>query len=415
MVAEGRRKSRLGDYTGSLVIIGTLVLVLGLFSGFLRARVPLSEPLVALGAGVMFGPYVTGLLDVARWGEVHKILERAAEVTLAIALMGVALRIPKKDIFRRIRTVAVLLLLMMPVMALASGLLVLAFAGLPLLVSLLAGACLAPTDPVVSSTVVVGKPAEDSLPDHLKSSLSEESGFNDGLAYPLVFLPILLLQHPPGAALWQWAWEIVLWKVGFACVLGAIIGVGAGKLFEFALKQEVIEKTSVLGYTLALSIASLGIARLSGTDGLLAVFVTGIAFDLSVKESEQTEEEGMQEAMERFFTIPIFVLFGVVLPLKDWLGLGLAGVGLALGVLLLRRLPWMLLLRPLLRDVRSRKDALFLGWFGPLGVAPIYYGSLVLSRTEHYAVWPVVSLVVTASVLAHGVTSLPFTRWYARA
>ena len=114
----------MNQYSLALAIVGGLVLVLGLLSAWVRARLPLSEPLLALGVGVLVGPEVTGLLDVSRWGEPHLILQRAAEVTLAIALMAVALRIPKRNIFRRARTVALLLALLMPLMWLTSGLLV---------------------------------------------------------------------------------------------------------------------------------------------------------------------------------------------------------------------------------------------------------------------------------------------------
>ena len=217
----------------ALAVVGVLVMVVGLLSGPIR-RSFFSEPLVALVAGVLLGPAALGLLDPAGWGAREAILEQAARLTLAISLMGVALRLPKREPFRGWRSLAVLLGLVMPLMWLVSGLLVYLILGVPFLVALLVGAVITPTDPVVSSTIVVGEVAERNLPDRLRHTLSGESGANDGLAYPFVLLPILLLTRPPGEALSHWLTRTLLWEVGAAVVFGALVGYGAGRLLERA-------------------------------------------------------------------------------------------------------------------------------------------------------------------------------------
>src|SRR5918997_2533289 len=140
------------------------------------------------------------------------------------------------------------------------------------------GAVVTPTDPVGSSTIVTGDLAEKNLPDRVRYTLSGESGANDGLAYPFVFLPILLLSRPPEEALSHWLTHTLLWEVGVAVLFGVIIGYGAGRLLEWAHGKGTMEQTSFLAYTLALSLAVLGAAKLLGSDGILAVFVAGRAF-----------------------------------------------------------------------------------------------------------------------------------------
>jgi NhaP-type Na+/H+ or K+/H+ antiporter len=407
----------LTDLNLALAIVGGLVLLVGLFSAPIK-RSLLSVPLIALSAGVLVGPSGLGLLDPAGWsGSEHTILEQAARLTVAISLMGIALRVPTGYPFKSWRALAMMLGPVMTFMWLASGLVVWLVLGLPFWLAMLVGAVVTPTDPVLSSTIVTGNMAEEKLPARLRNLLSGESGANDGLAYPFVFLSILMLERPPTGALTHWLTLTVLWEVGAAVALGALIGYGAGWFLELAKNREIIEKPSLLAYTIALSLFVLGATKLLGTDGILAVFAAGIALNLAVDTEAETDAENIQEAVNRFFILPVFVLLGMALPWEEWLALGWKGLALVAAVLLLRRLPSVLGLTPLLkrtREVNGARDALFLGWFGPIGVAALYYATLSVREAGAHEAWVIGSLVISASVLAHGVTAAPFTNLYAR-
>ena len=396
----------------ALVTVGALVLVLGLLSNVIQ-RSPLSTPILALLAGVLVGPAALGLLDPARWGDQQTILEETTRLTLAISLMGVALRLPEKFPLRSWRTLAVLLGLVMPFMWLASGILVYLILGLPFLAALLVGAVITPTDPVVSSTIVTGQVAEENLPARLRHTLSAESGFNDGLAYPFVLLPILLLTRPSGEAWSHWLTHTLAWKVGAAMVFGGLVGYGAGELVEWAEARETMGESFFLVYTIALSFVVLGAAKLVGTDGILAVFLAGLGFDWAVK-GDRGQQRRVQEAGTRFFILPVFALLGMSIPWRGWMELGWGGVLLVVAVLLLRRLPVVLATGPLMGRVNGRGEALFLGWFGPIGVAALYYANLSLQETGIEEAWTVGSLVICASVLVHGASATPLTRLYGR-
>ena len=133
-----------------------------------------------------------------------------------------------------------------------------------------------------------------------------------------------------------------------------------------------------------------------------------------VHPEREEEQERVQESISRFFDLPVFVLLGMALPWGEWLALGWAGPVLALAVLLLRRLPILLALNPLIEGTRGRRDALFLGWFGPIGAAALYYATFSLRETGVEEAWTVGSLVIVASVFAHGLTATPFARLYGR-
>ncbi len=400
------------DFNLSLVVLGGLVLGLGLVSNLLQERFG-SDRLLALACGVLLGPAVLDVLDPEAWASTDLLFEEAARLTLGIGLMGVALRLPSG--YRgHWRSVGVLLVAGMLGMWAVSSALVWAIAGVPLWVALLVGAVVTPTDPVVGSAVVTGSLAERNLPARLRHLISAESGMNDGLAYPLVLLPVLVLTQPDAAAWATWATRVLLWEVGAALGLGLAIGWAAGKALEWAEAHDLIERPSYLAFTLALALFTLGAVKLLGSDGILAVFAAGLALDTVVTTDERRAEERIAEAFDRFFSLPIFALFGMALPWAAWAEMGWRAVALAGAVLLLRRLPVVLALAPWVRPLQFRRDALFAGWFGPVGVAALFYASFALRETGVEEVWTLGSLLVAASVLVHGGTSTVFTRLYGR-
>lgn len=402
----------MSELNWALATVGGLLLVLGVTTGLVKGRLYVSEPLLALSFGVAIGPAVIGLLDLADWGDQFLVLEEVARLTLAITLIGVALRLPEGYMLREWRSLAVLLGVLMPLMWLVSGLLTYLILGVPFLVALLVGAIVTPTDPVVASSIATGRLAERSLPENVRHILSAESGVNDGLAYLIVLLPILLLNRPPQEALVHWLTRTLLWEVAAAVVMGALIGYGAGRLLEWAETREVTEHASLLGIVLALAFTVLGAVRLVGSDGILAVFAAGVAFSMVVHPDREESQQRVQEAVRRFFDLPVFVLLGMALPWGEWFELGWGGLLLAVAVLLARRLPAFIALAPFVGQVRGRDEALFLGWFGPIGIAALYYATFSLHQVETQGVWTIGSLIISVSVLAHGISATPLTRFY---
>jgi sodium/hydrogen antiporter len=396
-----------------LAVAGGMVIVLGLLSRPLE-RVPFTAPLIALVLGIALGPQALNLLRPDEWGERAMIVEAAARLTIAIGLMGVALRLPPDFLPRHTRSLALMILLVLPLMALTTGLLAYWLLAVPLLVALVVGAALSPTDPIVATSIVTGDLAEKSLPQRLRYLLLGESGANDGLAYPLVFLPLLLLTRPLGEALLHWLLVDLLYAVGMSLVLGYVLGHFAGRVLVWAEKHHAIEVHSLFAYTIALTLLVLGAGELLHVDGIFAVLVAGLAFSRAVGTKERVDEERVQEAINRLLTLPIFVLIGLVLPWAAWRELGWGGITFVVALLLLRRLPAVLLLGRAMPELPHRRDVLFAGWFGPLGVAAVFYAVHAVEQTGEEIVWTVASLGIFASVVAHGMTAAPFTRRYAR-
>ena len=389
-------------------LVGSLAVLLAALSSRMR-DLPVSEPLLALLLGVLVGPQLLGLIDVPQDQRSTLLLE-VARVLLAVSLMGVGLRYPARRLRGVVTPTAVLVTAGMVGMAVLSAGLVWLLVGVPFALAVLIGACVTPTDPVLASSVVTGGPAEEHLPVRTRQILSEESGTNDGLALPLVLMGVaLVLGDSVGSAGLEG-----LYQVGAGVVVGLVVGLVAGRAVSWAVRHSDVDQGSSLVFTLVLAVAVLGLARVARADGVLSVFVAGLAYNLAVADDEVGPQNTIDEGVNRYLVLPLFLLLGLELPWAQWRELGWAAVLLPVAVLLLRRPPVLrLLARPL--GLRLR-DAVFLGWFGPVGVSALFY--LAFSEDEGVTdprLWAVGSLVVAASTLAHGVSASPGRHAYRRA
>lgn len=384
-----------------LVAVGALGLVVAALSARLR-RLPLSEPLLALVLGVLMGPAALGLLDLPPVTEDHTTMHEASRILLAVAVMAVALRYPFKDVRRHAAPVVFLLLVVMPAMALLSSGVTGAVLGVGLATALLVGTAICPTDPVLASSVVTGKPAEEDVPARDRQVLSLESGANDGLALPLV-LVALVMAGGMGASEGV---TTAAWQVLGAVVVGALAGWVSGLALRAGEAYGSTDHGPVLLFTLVLALTVLGVSGVLHLDGVLASFVAGLAFNYTATGRERTLEVSIDEAFNRFAVLPFFVYVGVTLPWREWGGLGWAAVAAAVLVLFLRRMPALLASkRPL---GLGWADAAYLGWFGPVGVSAVFYLTLVEKEMDAPAeVLPFGMLVVVLSTVAHGLTSAP--------
>lgn len=387
-----------------LVAVAGLAVVVGFISRRLD-ELPVSDALLSLLVGILLGPRVAGVLHLPL--EAQPLLFPVTELLLAFTLMTVALRYPGQLIRERAWSVALLLLLALPVMAVISSLLAGWLLALPLAHAVLLGTTLAPTDPVLASSVVTGHKAEEALPGRARELLSLESAANDGLALLFVVAGFVLVTDHSSE---YWLLHGLGSVVG-GIVLGAGLGAGAGLLLRYVRRLEYQHETLFPLFTLTFSLFVLGLAEVLRVDGILAVFVAGVAYNLGITEDERIPQHRVEEGVDRVLILPVFVLFGIALPWDAWVRLGWRGLGFVAGVMVLRRLPVVLAMRRPLR--LGTADAIWLGWFGPIGIAALFYLTYVAEKgVENTTIWAAGTLTVAASTLLHGMTTLPGRRAY---
>lgn len=189
---------------------------------------------------------------------------------------------------------------------------------------------------------------------------------------------------------------------------GAVVGAALGWLGGAALQAGETEGETERGpkllFTLVLAAAVLGTSGLLEVDGVLAVFVAGLAFSEVSSGEDREGAVPIDEAVNQFLVLPLFLLLGVTLPWGQWQELGWRVAALAVAVILLRRVPVLLLRR---RPLHLRPaGAAYVGWFGPVGVSALFYPTLEAERLgTAETVLAAGALVVALSTVAHGLSS----------
>jgi NhaP-type Na+/H+ or K+/H+ antiporter len=373
-----------------------------------------SPALVYLVMGFV-GAVGVSLLD-APWLQVvddAHVVERISELTVVIALFATGLRIDHDLNLREWRSPALLLGVVMPATIVAVAALGVWGLGLSLGAAILLAAALAPTDPVLAGDLGVPAPGEGDRSEPA-FALTSEAGLNDGLAFPFVYLGLVVASGSGMASFAEWFAADVVYAIAAGIAIGAGLGwaiaAGAVRLRDRGLLSVGLDGWGAVGAVLAIY----GVAEIAGAYGFLAAFAGGIAFRRYERDHEYNEGvHAGAEALERALELAMILFLGSLLTLD---GLRIAGwQAFALAAALI------LVVRPLATMVGLRgsglhgRERLYVGLFGIRGIGSIYYasaavGSGLLSAGESRTiVWTVV-VVVCVSIVVHGLSASALTR-----
>ncbi|KAI9142948.1 Cation/H+ exchanger [Paraphysoderma sedebokerense] len=411
------------DVTLICLILGSFILFYGLISLGIKEKLYLSESLVATIFGIIIGPYGADLFTFFRSNsndhhEFDKVMFQFARIAVGIQVMFAGVELPAKYIKKQWKSLAMLLGPCMTLSWLATAGLIHGILGVSWLNSLIIGSCVAPTDPVLANSIVRGKFAEKYVPVHVRDILSAESGANDGLGFPFLFIGLLIKLEPLerenyGHALSEWVIWIVLYQVVLGCAMGAVIGWGAKTMMWYSKKLNLMDKESFLSFAIALAIFTIGVVGRIESDDLLACFVAGNFLNWDDQFRQSIESEHIQSVFDNLINLSFFVFFGATYP---WETMGTMValtpwrlVLLGITVMLFRRLPFVFILHNVTPAIRNWKEAMFAGWFGPIGVSGLFYAYLLTHYQKDVPdivklTIPVVSFLVLTSVIVHGVT-----------
>ena len=394
------------DLTSVAVIAGGL-LAFSLVSGRLHGTA-VTPPMVFILFGFLVGADGLGIAEVNTG---HSAIHIVAELTLILVLFSDAARINVTGLRRDHDLPGRMLLIGLPLTIAAGAIVAMqVFPDLSFWEAVLLAALLAPTDAALGQSVVTAK----AIPVRIRQAINVESGLNDGIALPAVLLfAALASAHADGADAGEWI-RFGLMQVALGPVAGIAIGYVGARLLDTAVERGWTNDAFQGIGILALALFTYVAAELIGGNGFIAAFLGGMVFGNTIRHRCTFLFEFMETEGTLLMLITFFIFGAALLPEA------LAHINLSvllyavLSLTLIRMIPISISL--LGAGVRLPTH-LFLGWFGPRGLASILFVLLILEEAEVVHRSELLSITIATvalSALFHGLSAAPLAKRYAQ-
>lgn len=385
----------------NLSLLAAFLLLYSIFAGRFESRY-INGPLMFVLTGFVLGSAVLDVLRITVNGPTMRLL---AELTLAIVLFTDAAN-ANLNILRAYNRIPLRLLLIgLPLCLLAGwGFSLLLFPDMPWLEAAILATMLAPTDAALGKAVVTN-PA---VPAPIREALNVESGLNDGICVPLLFILLALLvpeelhQGTLGMAL-----HLIVEEIGIGLLVGIVLAFITSALLRYSDKHQwnlpLWKQLTMPG----LALLSFALAQWLGGSGFIAAFVCGLCTGYLLKEHKHVYLES-NEGYGELLSVIVWLAFGAVVITTAWPYLTWKTWIYAIASLtILRMIPvWISLIGTKL----NTETILFIGWFGPRGLASIVFAVIVMQEkllAQQELITTVVCTILL-SVVLHGITANPW-------
>lgn len=389
----------------SILIVLLAFLAYGLLSRRLESTI-LTGPMLFAGFGLVIGPVGADLIP---FEITSSTIHTLAEITLILVLFSDAAAIDFWQLRRDHNLPIRMLLIGMPLTIGLTGLA--AFMLMPdftIWEAALLGAILAPTDAALGQAVITNR----AVPVRIRQALNVESGLNDGIALPLVLVFAALASPAVDANAPDGFFGDAAIQLAVAPLTGIFVGVAGGKLVGFCYRRAWMSETAEGMIALALAFGAFLLAEALHGNGFIAAFIGGLAFGNTLGKKckflfEFAESEG------QLLILATFMVFGAIM-----MPIGLATVSptivlfAVLALTILRVAPVSI---ALVRTGITAMTSVFLGWFGPRGLASILFALLIIEESEvpHKQLILAATIVtVVFSILLHGISAAVAARRY---
>lgn len=366
----------------------------------------ISGPMLFVIFGFILSSDVTGLIT----SKDHTLINIIANLTLILVLFSDASRINLRlfrrdqDLPMRLLSIGLPLTIFVGVFA---GLLL--FTGIPLWQAAILATILAPTDAALAQAVI----NSERVPGKIRQALNVESGLNDGICFPILLLFIYLADTSGGvhtAAYWI---TFIIFQLVLGPVMGAVVGYLGGKVILWGLSKDWMSANFQRLSGLALAVMAFSCAELIGGNGFMSAFVAGLIFgNVAHKVTDPIYEFG--EAEGELLILLTFMAFGTVM--LPEIGRNLTWHFVLYAILSLTIVRIVPVAISLIGKGLTLPSLLYLGWFGPRGVASILYVLVVVDKYDFSGekiIFNVTAITVLLSVFLHGLTAVPGANAYA--
>ncbi len=391
----------------SLAIVALAVLAVASVSGRI-AGTPLTPAILFVVIGVLIGPRVLDEVDLSSSSATVRTL---AEATLALVLFSDASRINLRKLGREANVPVRLLAIGLPLTIVLGALAAAAvFGEISIEEAVILAVVLAPTDAALGQAVVTNP----RIPARIRQGLNVESGLNDGICVPLLFIAVAAADVHSGLTEGRTASTLLLEEIGYGILGGVAGGLLVAAIIRFAAPRNLITGAWLQVIPAAGAALAYGLAVGLDGSGFIAAFVAGGVFG-GVLGRDPAEVNRLVDELGSVLNGVTFLIFGAVL-----LGTALGHLGwdVALYAVLSLTVVRMLPVAIAMLGTRARPATIgFLGWFGPRGLASIVFAVIVLEGSQlphEQTILLAIYLTVGLSILLHGLTAAPLADRYGR-
>jgi NhaP-type Na+/H+ or K+/H+ antiporter len=422
-----------GTVNLTCLFFGAFTSVFMLYSAFFKQFCYLGEANIAFLTGIVFGPLAANIFNPVGWGNIDNVVLECTRVILVVQCFAVAVELRKQYIEKHWKS---LIWILGPVMVggwMISALAVYFMTGkLSWKECLACAACFNAIDPILAATVVGKGRFAEKVPVHLQNLLLAESACNGITTTLALGLSTHLIRYSasPKTIVFRFFVLTTAYEVLFGAVGGLLIGLAAQWALKKADRNDLIDRHSLLSFYFAIALFCTGVGSALGVDEVLLGFFAGYAFDRDDWFLEQTEDAGLSITIDLLLNLSYFVFLGAIIPWKsfDVPQLGIIPWRLVVGTLMifvLRRVPVVLAFARTIPEIKSFREALFYGHFGPIGPGAVFSALLVKATFDtggpkqlgelspdspfyqlSITIWPIVTFVVLCSSIVHG-SSIP--------
>ena len=395
-----------------MLVLAIFLLAVVLYSAFSRRleATVVTAPIFFTFVGALL---VLLPIDPARIAAERRALLLIAELGLVMLLFTDASRVNRhalsgdRNLPLRLLTVGMLLTI-----ALGAAAAMVCFAGLTWWEAGIVAAILAPTDAGLGQVIVTSP----SVPARIRQALNVEAGLNDGLSVPFLMLFIALAasigpELQAHAVLGRYLME----QLGYGTLIGLATGLAGGWLLGVAQRRQWMSPAMAQLGVVALPLLCVVACEEAGASMFIAAFVAGLAVQVGFPQVGRHSVE-FTEDWGQLFNFFVFLLFGLMVAHSFPTFTPAAWVYALLSLTVVRILPVAIALRG---TGLHRDTVLFMGWFGPRGLASIVLGMVYLEHHTGLAsegtLRQAVMATVLLSIVAHGLTAKPGIAAYARA
>jgi len=283
------------------------------------------------------------------------------------------------------------------------------FPGLTLAEAGILAAILAPTDAGLGQVIVTS----EKIPLAIRQALNVEAGLNDGLSVPFLLFFMALAASPTLGGDARLG-GLMMEQLGYGAAIGGLIGLAGGGLLGWAQRSGWMDKSWEQLGLVSLPLMCLIVSEPAGASMFIAAFVAGLTVQVGFPKAGHHSVE-LTEQWGQVFNLSVFLFFGIMAA-RAWTAIQLPHLlYAAISLTVVRMLP----VAVALRGTRMAPETvLFMGWFGPRGLASIVLGLVYLEHAAPAGSGGTVRLTVIATVIlsifAHGISALPGMEWYAR-